>query len=89
MALDPSGKILAYGYDYIIKLWDVERKEEIKTLKSNIGMIESITFNSDGTMLASGDNLSYIKLWNVEKKNGNLNYTIRLRVYIIFEIQSW
>ena len=58
---------MAYGYDYIIKLWDVEHKEEIKTLKGHKGLVESISFNSDGKMLASGDSSSYIKLWNVEK----------------------
>ena len=51
-----------------IKLWNVETKTEIETLKGHSYSVNSVAFNANGTILASGSSDKTIKLWNVETK---------------------
>jgi WD40 repeat protein len=48
-----------------IKIWSVELKKEIATLKGHNWGVYSVTFSSDGKYLASGSEDGMIKLWNV------------------------
>ena len=41
------------SWDNTIKLWDVEKKTEIKTLRGHDDTVTSVAFNHNGTMLAS------------------------------------
>ena len=53
----------------IIQLnWNVETKTEIATLKGHSYYVNSVAFNTNGTILASGSSDNTIKLWNVETK---------------------
>ena len=54
--------------DNTIKLWDVEKKTEIKTLIGHDNTVTSVAFNHNGTMLASASEDNTIKLWDVEIK---------------------
>ena len=49
----------------IIKLWDVETKQNINMLEGHTDDIRSLDFSSDGKMLASGSYDGTIKLWDV------------------------
>ena len=48
-----------------IKLWNVETKTEIVGLNWNNGVVISVAFNHNGTLLASGLNDNTIILWNL------------------------
>ena len=51
----PDGKMLACGLDDgTIKLWNVETRTEIKTLRDHGLWVSSAKFRPDGKMLASG-----------------------------------
>ena len=50
----------------MIKLWNIETKTEIITLKGHSDFVRSVVFNSNGTILASGSNDNTIKLWNIK-----------------------
>ena len=64
-----DGTLLASGSsDTKIKLWNVESRTEIATLKGYSNSIFSVAFNSDGTLLASGSDDKTIKLWNVNQE---------------------
>ncbi|QJB46518.1 hypothetical protein HGD76_22365 [Dolichospermum flos-aquae CCAP 1403/13F] len=75
LAFNPDGKILAsVGEDnYQIKLWNL-LGEEVGILEeensSDLGhdIINTITFSSNGKLLASGDNKGYIKIWDFINK---------------------
>ena len=55
VAFNTNGTILASGsYDRTIKLWNVETKTEIATLKGHSNSVFSVAFNTNGTILASG-----------------------------------
>ena len=60
--------------DKTIKLWNIETKKEISTLKGHVGSVNSISFNNNGKILASGSDDKKIILWNLEinEKKGTL-----------------
>jgi len=61
------GTILAsVSSNSTIKLWNLETKTEIATLKGHYKSVNSVAFNNTGTILASGSNDNTIKLWNLE-----------------------
>jgi uncharacterized delta-60 repeat protein len=69
IAFSLDGSLLAEGNNRNkIKLWDVNSKENIATLKGHSGSINSVAFSPDGSLLASGSRDGKIKLWDVGRK---------------------
>ena len=63
------GTLLASaGDDNLVKLWDLERGEEVRSLDGHITPVAALAFSPDGALLASGG-VKYstvIKLWDVD-----------------------
>ncbi len=65
----PDGKTLVSGSDdKTIKLWNVEKPQEIHTLKEDNGPVYSVNFSPDGKTLVSGNDDGTIILWDVEER---------------------
>ena len=68
MEFSPDGTTLATGhYDGEIRLWNALTGELLRVLKSD-GVIESLAFNRDGSLLASGQGFdsNRVHLWDLD-----------------------
>ena len=72
IAFSPDGKFLVSGGDdYVIKLWDVQRKRHIVTREHITdrfrSQVKAVTFSADGEMIATAGR--HAKLWNAHTRN--------------------
>ncbi|CAF3431313.1 unnamed protein product [Rotaria sp. Silwood1] len=58
--------IVTAGYDKLIRIWNLEKKHgtSVRTMPDHLGYISSLSFNSDGTYLASVDSIGAIRIWH-------------------------
>ncbi len=64
ITFSPDGTLASTGNDGMVKLWDIEKKENIATFEMSLATVA--TFSPDGTILASGaEGHSRISLWDV------------------------
>jgi WD40 repeat protein len=70
----PDGKLIAsIGDDMVCRLWDAESGQMLRKLKGHKAetpdhypsMLYAVTFSSDGKLLATGDKVGHIVVWNV------------------------
>ena len=67
LRFSPDGKVLASGgADRMIKLWDVETGNLIKTLEGHTHHVTSIDWNVNRRQLASASADASVKIWDVE-----------------------
>jgi WD40 repeat protein len=66
VAISPDGQTLISGsMDNTIKIWDLNRGEELRSFPRQPSIVESIAISPDGQTLASGGWGNIIKLWNL------------------------
>ena len=66
VAFSPNGEILATSYNNEIKLWDMNTKKEICTLKGHSAKVNSLVFSPGGQTLYSSSDDTTIKMWRHE-----------------------
>ncbi len=62
---DPDGKLLAVASSIGIWLYDADTGEELALLTGHTANVRSVSFNPDGTTLASGSDDHTVRLWDV------------------------
>jgi WD40 repeat protein/TolB-like protein len=68
VAFSLDGRILAScSKDKTIRLWDVDKKKELKSLTGHKMGVNCIAFSPNGLLLASGGNDKKVIVWNLEK----------------------
>ena len=70
VAFSSNGEFLAVGDSSregsgTVKVWDVQKRQVIATLKDDLVVVRSVTFSSDDRYLASSHYNGEIKVWNV------------------------
>ena len=75
IAFSPHGEMLASaGDDDTLRLWNVDKRSEIKSIAEHSNDVRSVTFSLDGKTLASGSKDNTVKL--LEVPSGNVIATL-------------
>jgi small GTP-binding protein len=76
LAWSPDGKKLAFGtFNRKIEVWVPENDRKIAVIEEHTGFLTSVSFSSDGSLLASKGSDGYVILWRADtwEKVGILN----------------
>jgi WD40 repeat protein len=70
-ALSTDGKRALFGAtDNSIRLWDLEKRAEVATLKGHTDVVTALAFTPDGQRAASGSWDKSVRLWNLADATG-------------------
>ncbi|MDE0938169.1 MAG: WD40 repeat domain-containing protein [Mariniblastus sp.] len=65
IAISPNGKLIASGTrGGLIRIWDIQLKEELSPLVGHSGTVNSIVFNPSSTRLVSGGGDGTVRIWD-------------------------
>ncbi len=67
VTIDPARKVMVSSSwsEQALRVWDVEKGEQVGTLKGHTGAVGTVTFSPDGKTLASGGGEG-IRIWDVD-----------------------
>jgi Tol biopolymer transport system component len=74
MSISPDFRFVAFvstptlDYSSIkdVKIWDIENREELRTLSGHIAGVNSLSYSPDGKHLVSGSADHTVKIWDIE-----------------------
>lgn len=66
MALSPDGRLLAAAMNTMIWVWDTQTWQQVAELRGHTGLVTSLAFSPDGTLLASSAHDGTLRLWGVK-----------------------
>ncbi len=70
VAVTPDGKrVVSASHDATLKIWDLERGQEVRTLSGHRGTVASVAVTLDGKCAVSASHDATLKIWDL--KNGS------------------
>jgi WD40 repeat protein len=70
LAFSSDGKLLASAgqQDHAVKLWDINKGQEITTFQGHTDYVWAVAFSPDGMTIASGSGDQTVRLWDVSSR---------------------
>jgi WD40 repeat protein len=66
MRFTPDGRFLAAGSNGAIQIWDLPKRQLIRTLEGFERVVSCLAFNPDGTLIAGGTQDGQVWVWWTE-----------------------
>jgi WD40 repeat protein len=66
LAIHPGGRLLAFGDNRVIHLWDVAARERVLTIQGNTSQLYRVAFSPDGKFLAASGADGVLRLWRLD-----------------------
>lgn len=76
IAWSPDGKYLASASGSVLSTWDVSTGQRIEVFQGHTGAIDSISWNSDGSEIASVGKDHTLRIWNSSTGETLIVYTL-------------
>jgi WD40 repeat protein len=70
-----GGLLASSGQDNVVKLWDINSGNCVRTLQGHSDWIESVAWSPNGMTLASGSNDHTVRLWDI--RNGQCSHILQ------------
>ncbi|MBL8795831.1 MAG: FecR domain-containing protein [Planctomycetia bacterium] len=67
LAFAADGRHLAVGITGQVQIWDLEKRELLRTIQGFERKLEALTFSPDGNLVAGGTGDGQVWLWNVQR----------------------
>ena len=65
LAISPDGeRLVSAGFDGVLKVWNVDRGEQERSLKAFLDPVWGMAFSRDGRSFAAGGNNRTVRIWN-------------------------
>ena len=81
IAFSPDGGLIATGTgEGLVRIWDVQSGEVLRTLEGHIYAVRYVLFSPDGTMIASGASDNTARVWQVSTGINQSVYRIKTDV---------
>lgn len=58
-------RLVTAGGDRLIRVWDVDRQQEIAALEGHVAQVLTVAFNTNATQVASGGADKELKVWDI------------------------
>lgn len=81
--ISPDGKRIAVGYDKLLQIRDVQTAELLQSFKGHTSRITSVSFNSDGSKLASVDIDGVVQLWDSQTGQKLRKFSLKLETQVL------
>src|SRR5262249_21253308 len=79
------------GGDQVVKLWNVQARNELRSLRGHADWISSVAFSKDGLLLVSASVDRTVKLFELQKEEGAaaLGHTRKIRAVTVSADGKW
>lgn len=82
LAVSPDGKLLvAGGGDKLARVWTIDDRKLVTTLKEHDELVSGVTFSQDGKLLATASAEKTVQVWEVETWTRKIKFREKEPVY--------
>jgi WD40 repeat protein len=84
VAFSADGKRLVTAGANVVVLWDVDKGQELRSMRAETGFLTCVAFRPDGKQVAAGSQEGIVRTWDTD--DGRLQHTLLGHPYIVHSV---